>query len=153
MKYELVFADFLLTVSPSTGASNFITGAGGFLQTLPFGWGGLRFNITAGELYMLNHAVLPDTVDNLTLNGIAFLGNRVTIALTGTNNKTNINHNNDNTVSISSDSRGAPLVAVHGSARVALPAVFARDSVPIVIRAAFPGGRGSTKPRKSTTIH
>lgn len=48
--------------TPTGGASNFLTGAGGFLQTLPFGYGGLRFG-DAGDLQWANlEGVMPNGV-------------------------------------------------------------------------------------------
>ena len=53
------------------GAPNFITGAGGFLQGITFGYGGLR--IQQGRL-LANPQLPPDTAF-IRLRQIAYLGN------------------------------------------------------------------------------
>ncbi len=54
------------------GAVNFITGAGGFLQALIFGFAGLR--VRPYSLEFVNMAVLPTDVDAIVINGIDYLG-------------------------------------------------------------------------------
>ncbi len=109
---------FIWYETPTGGTSNFITGAGGFLQAIPFGFGGLR--ITGdGELTLLNHAVMPsESGDSFSLSGISFCS--VILDFTFVRDS----------VTISASDNGA-VAARHGEARVALPAMVARDSVPI----------------------
>ena len=52
---------------------NFITGAGGFLQSVIFGYGGIRLQIDG--LYL--DPILPDETTKLTFNGISYLGNKI----------------------------------------------------------------------------
>lgn len=63
------------------GTSNFITGAGGFLQTAFFGYTGLRINDTACSF--INPSLPEHTTYNL-LRGIAYLGSRIDILYTAT---------------------------------------------------------------------
>ena len=70
---------FVWTETPSGGTPNFLTGAGGFLQTAFNGYTGLRINDTA-----LNLApALPELARTLKLRGVAYLGNRLDIAYDG----------------------------------------------------------------------
>lgn len=61
------------------GAGNFITGAGGFLQSVINGYGGVRLNfddMTIGKSY------LPKGTTKLTLNGIEYLNNVLKLEIT-----------------------------------------------------------------------
>ena len=59
----------------------FITGAGGFLQSVVFGYGGLR--LREGRLDV-KVPPLPDGTDTLTLNGVHYRGNKLRLAITAT---------------------------------------------------------------------
>lgn len=52
-----------------TGALNFITGMGGFLQALIFGYGGVRIHLDRLEF----HPKLPRGITNFTIQGINYL--------------------------------------------------------------------------------
>jgi trehalose/maltose hydrolase-like predicted phosphorylase len=74
--------------TPTGGATNFLTGAGGFLQSVMFGYGGLRLNGTALWL----DPQLPLDTAGIRLLGIEYLASTldiewnsttVTVALTG----------------------------------------------------------------------
>lgn len=67
------------TETPSGGTPNFLTGAGGFLQTAFFGYTGLRINDTALTL----NPALPEVTSKIGLRGIAYLGNRVDLRYDG----------------------------------------------------------------------
>jgi len=64
--------------TPNGGVANFLTGAGGYLQTLAFGYPGLRINDNAMSLnpYMLENGNI------VTIRGMNYLGNRLTISYT-----------------------------------------------------------------------
>ena len=62
--------------SPTGGCPNFLTGAGGFLQTAFNGYPGLRINATAANF----NPVLPELTARITLRSFAYLGNRITVA-------------------------------------------------------------------------
>lgn len=66
--------------TPNGGVANFLTGAGGYLQTLAFGYPGLRFNDTALTLnpYMLENGNI------VSIRGMNYLGNRLDISYTTT---------------------------------------------------------------------
>lgn len=60
---------------PYGGAVNFITGAGGFLQTIPFGWGGMR-------IYDDNLSFQPQlapSCNKMKLRGVSFHGAKIDI--------------------------------------------------------------------------
>eukprot|EP00794_Sanderia_malayensis_P018525 gene18525-20383_t len=62
------------TETPNGGGEvNFITGAGGFLQSVLFGYGGIR--LKSDGLYI--DPILPGDVKELNLNGISYLGNKL----------------------------------------------------------------------------
>lgn len=61
------------TETPHGGEVNFITGAGGFLQSVLFGYGGIRLNLDG--LYI--DPSLPDGCSQISLNGIAYFGNKI----------------------------------------------------------------------------
>jgi len=64
------------TETPTGGCPNFLTGAGGFLQTAFNGYSGLRINMTAATFHNPRQ---PEGATTSTLRGIAYLGNRITI--------------------------------------------------------------------------
>ena len=51
---------------------NFITGAGGFLQSVVFGYGGLRLKLDG--IYL--DPVLPDNTSKIGFYGLTYLGNK-----------------------------------------------------------------------------
>ena len=61
------------TETPDGGEVNFITGAGGFLQSMVFGYGGIRLKMDG--LYL--DPVLPDETQHLGFYGITYLGNKI----------------------------------------------------------------------------
>src|SRR3989338_2353513 len=56
--------------TPTGGATNFLTGAGGFLQSVMFGYGGLRLDRSALTL----NPQLPADTAGVRLLGIDYLG-------------------------------------------------------------------------------
>nr|XP_026653672.1 protein-glucosylgalactosylhydroxylysine glucosidase [Zonotrichia albicollis] len=62
-----------------SGAVNFLTGMGGFLQVVLFGFTGFR--ITRSGL--LFDPVFPDGITKLQLSSISYLGNRLEVTITG----------------------------------------------------------------------
>ena len=60
------------TETPDGGEVNFITGAGGFLQSVVFGYGGLRLKLDG--IYL--DPVLPDHTGKIGFNGLTYLGNK-----------------------------------------------------------------------------
>lgn len=57
---------FIWYETPTGGTSNFLTGAGGFLQGMPFGYGGIRIHET--YLSFSNFNVAPYGVDKFSFN-------------------------------------------------------------------------------------
>jgi len=66
------------TETPTGGCPNFLTGAGGFLQTAFNGYSGLRINMTAASFF---NPRVPEGATTTTLRGIAYLGNRLTVVI------------------------------------------------------------------------
>ncbi|NXH80058.1 PGGHG glucosidase, partial [Edolisoma coerulescens] len=64
--------------SDGSGAVNFLTGMGGFLQVILFGFTGFR--ITRSGL--LFDPTFPDGVTELNVSGISYLGNKLEVAIT-----------------------------------------------------------------------
>jgi len=62
------------TETPTGGAVNFITGAGGFLQLIINGLSGLRIHQTE----LIFNPTLPNGVESLTIRNFNYLGNQVT---------------------------------------------------------------------------
>jgi trehalose/maltose hydrolase-like predicted phosphorylase len=65
------------TETPGGGCPNFLTGAGGFLQTAFNGYPGLRVNLTHATFH---NPRLPEGATRVALRSFAYLGNRVTVA-------------------------------------------------------------------------
>lgn len=65
------------TETPGGGCPNFLTGAGGFLQTAFNGYPGLRVNLTH---LTFHNPSLPEGASRVALRAFAYLGNRVTVA-------------------------------------------------------------------------
>jgi len=59
------------TETPSGGTVNFITGAGGFLQGVAFGYGGVRLSL---DSLVINPPPPPPPSTSLTLRGLNYLG-------------------------------------------------------------------------------
>ena len=62
------------------GAGNFITAAGGFLQSILNGYGGVRLNFN--NLKITNFFVPPNST-SLSFNGVTYLGNRFSLTISG----------------------------------------------------------------------
>jgi trehalose/maltose hydrolase-like predicted phosphorylase len=69
------------TETPSGGTVNFITGAGGFLQSVVFGYGGLRLREDRLDVHP---PPLPSGATKLTLNGLHYRGNKLKLEITST---------------------------------------------------------------------
>ncbi|XP_074854059.1 protein-glucosylgalactosylhydroxylysine glucosidase isoform X3 [Carettochelys insculpta] len=67
--------------SDGSGAVNFLTGMGGFLQAVLFGYTGFR--ITKGSLNF--DPVCPDDINKLKITGVAYLGSKLNFTLTKEN--------------------------------------------------------------------
>lgn len=55
------------------GQVNFITGAGGFLQTITYGYGGFRIH----SEHLAFNPTLPPNSTKMTIRGISYLGNQL----------------------------------------------------------------------------
>ncbi|XP_062823571.1 protein-glucosylgalactosylhydroxylysine glucosidase isoform X1 [Anolis carolinensis] len=64
--------------SDGSGAVNFLTGMGGFLQAILFGYTGFR--ITKRHLYF--DPVCPDNMEELKITGVCYLGSKLNFTLT-----------------------------------------------------------------------
>jgi protein-glucosylgalactosylhydroxylysine glucosidase len=62
--------------TPSGNAGNFITGAGGFLQTLVHGYAGLR--VQTAQL-LIGNPICPENADFLRVRGVNYLGSRFSV--------------------------------------------------------------------------
>jgi protein-glucosylgalactosylhydroxylysine glucosidase len=71
----------LWTETVDGGCPNFVTGAGGFLQALIYGYPGLRLNDTA---LTFTAPTLVDGAGSHALRGLSYLGNRLDVAYDGT---------------------------------------------------------------------
>jgi hypothetical protein len=69
----------MLSETPTNNAVNFVTGAGGFLQQVMFGYTGLRFGREGIEPAF--EAVLPSSVTRLILRGIWLKGQRYDVVV------------------------------------------------------------------------
>jgi protein-glucosylgalactosylhydroxylysine glucosidase len=72
----------MLSETPSNDAVNFVTGAGGFLQQVMFGYTGLR--IADGGLEPAFEPVLPSTVTRLVLRNVYCRGRRYDVVVDAT---------------------------------------------------------------------
>ncbi len=72
----------VIAETPRNQNTNFITGAGAFLQQFVFGYSGLR--LTANGLEKKFPAVLPPAVSKLTLKNISVRGQRQTLSFSST---------------------------------------------------------------------
>jgi len=71
----------VLAETPTNDAVNFLTGAGGFLQQVIFGYTGLRFGETG--LRAAFPPVLPSRITRLTLRNVASRGRRYDVVVEG----------------------------------------------------------------------
>lgn len=62
------------------GAGNFITGAGGFLQSIINGYGGIRLHF---DSLTITNFYVPQYSSSLNFNGITYLNNRFSLSITG----------------------------------------------------------------------
>lgn len=61
------------------GAGNFITGAGGFLQSIINGYGGVRLHF---DRLTISNFYVPPNSSSLEFNGITYLNNRLSLLIT-----------------------------------------------------------------------
>ena len=92
------------------GAVNFITGAGGFLQAVLFGYGGIRLHLDQLEIKPRGH--LPNQATKFTFRGIKYQG--AVIDLTINNKMYEI------FVSAQNNTNYIPLMYEHGKHRSSL---------------------------------
>ncbi|NXY75011.1 PGGHG glucosidase, partial [Glareola pratincola] len=64
--------------SDGSGAVNFLTGMGGFLQAVLFGYTGFRIMKTSLRF----DPALPDDIDRLKVTGVSYLGTKLTFTIT-----------------------------------------------------------------------
>jgi trehalose/maltose hydrolase-like predicted phosphorylase len=69
----------MLSETPTNNAVNFVTGAGGFLQQVIFGWTGLRLGENGVEPAFA--PVLPSSVTRLVLRNLSIRGNRYDVTV------------------------------------------------------------------------
>ena len=67
------------TETPTGGTVNFITGSGGFLQSVLFGYGGLRLREGSLDIRV---PPLPSNTTSLTLNGVHYRGSKLRVLIT-----------------------------------------------------------------------
>lgn len=72
---------YVWTETPTGGCVNFITGAGGFLQSVLFGYGGIRLT---GHALVVAPPEPPGLVTELVLRGVHYLGWRLRVVSTRT---------------------------------------------------------------------
>jgi len=81
---------YIWTENIDGGAGNFVTGAGGFLQTVIYGYPGIRI---ADEELLIFDPVCPDNTNGLKVRGIWYIGYKLDISFsckTGTNRPTEL---------------------------------------------------------------
>ena len=71
--------------TPHGGAVNFLTGAGGFLQSVIFGYGGLRLS---NDALLLHPPQPPGNATSVGLHGVDYLG--VPLAITTTKDEVTV---------------------------------------------------------------
>ena len=106
------------------GHSNFITGAGGFLQNIVQGWAGVR---VSAEALTLTGPTLPPTVTSVTLRSLQFRGTSFTVRFDAT------------TISfaLASERPAVPLRVVGADGRSHTLSVQESPTLPLKPRAAF----------------
>ena len=65
--------------TPHGGAVNFLTGAGGFLQSVIFGYGGVRLS---DDALLLHPPAPPGSATSVKLHGVDFLGAALAVTVT-----------------------------------------------------------------------
>ncbi len=65
------------------GCPNFLTGIGGFLQSLIFGYGGIRIKSAHLDIY----PILPQDVTQLNYTGLNYMGNSFNLHIQKVNSK------------------------------------------------------------------
>ncbi|XP_026314471.1 protein-glucosylgalactosylhydroxylysine glucosidase-like [Hyposmocoma kahamanoa] len=109
---------------PDIGAVNFLTGMGGFLQALTFGYAGVRIHLDRLEI---NKPQLPPGVSKFTVRGIKYLGAELTLDIDSEGTVMNVSKLDDQW----------PLTMTNGNDNVALKPntkVTLQGSGPFVIR-------------------
>lgn len=66
-------------IPTSPGCGNFLTGSGGFLQSIINGYGGVRLHF---DRMTIKNFYVPEGSNNLTFNGITYLGGRFSLLVT-----------------------------------------------------------------------
>ncbi|XP_075992674.1 protein-glucosylgalactosylhydroxylysine glucosidase [Anticarsia gemmatalis] len=72
---------------PDSGATNFLTGMGGFLQTLIFGYAGVSIHL---DRLVINKPTLPPHTTKFTIRGIKYLGANITLEVKGNSTKISV---------------------------------------------------------------
>ncbi|KAJ2953896.1 hypothetical protein O0L34_g1527 [Tuta absoluta] len=109
---------------PRVGAVNFLTGMGGFLQTLMFGYGGIRIHLDRLEI---DRPQLPPEATSFKIRGIKYLGANLTLEI----------HISSTTLSVQAVDKRWPLTMFNGQYNVTLvpdTSVTLRGGGPFVIR-------------------
>ena len=105
---------YVWTETPTGGAANFITGAGGYLQAALNGYTGLRIN-ASGAFFSPS---LGEDMTTLGIHGLSYLGNRLDVDFDGTNVR----------IALQTIATDAELAAAGESARTEYSAVRSADS-------------------------
>jgi trehalose/maltose hydrolase-like predicted phosphorylase len=71
-------------IEPYRGCDNFITGAGGFLQAIINGYGGVRLH---NDTLIIRNSLLPPSTTKLLFKGITYLGSRFSIEVSSVDTK------------------------------------------------------------------
>nr|XP_049691823.1 protein-glucosylgalactosylhydroxylysine glucosidase [Helicoverpa armigera] len=78
---------------PLSGAVNFFTGMGGFMQTLMFGYAGVSIHLDRLEI---NKPRLPPNATKFTIRGIKYLGANLTLEISANSTKLSVTSLDDN---------------------------------------------------------
>lgn len=78
------------------GAVNFITGAGGFLQAILFGYGGIR--LTLDQLEIMPPSCLPNEAQRLVFHGLKYQGAIFDLTIEKQKYYLDVHINNNNSV-------------------------------------------------------
>ncbi|XP_050101550.1 protein-glucosylgalactosylhydroxylysine glucosidase-like isoform X2 [Anopheles aquasalis] len=94
---------------PDRGAQNFLTGAGGFLQSVLFGYGGVRLHLNRLELHpgTAGTPVLPPGSRQLIIKGVQYLGALITVEKTVSQSTLTVTHQ-EQPLTIEFGDRNAP---------------------------------------------
>ncbi|XP_041984111.1 protein-glucosylgalactosylhydroxylysine glucosidase-like isoform X1 [Aricia agestis] len=110
--------------SPNVGAVNFLTGMGGFLQSLVFGYAGISLNL---DTLKITKPQLPPASTKFTIKGIKYLGASLTLDI----------GDSDTTLKVSGVDENWPLIMDNGKYNVTLVpgmTVTLKGQGPFVIR-------------------